>query len=338
MNTFYFADSNFLNTDYMSDKCSIDIEIGNEKNDFEVTIPISEYDSTKHCADGYIYCPGTELGGRLCSPSIDTAAKTVKMQGIAFRGLLEERVLTVPAGQDYRFVSGELNTGLANMFGRSFYGGLFRVSTNDTGIVSGNVQMNRYANYLESAEQFLGTKGNRLKIEIMESQTGDNVSFYAELSAVDIVDHSDYIENSQDGGIDFKISKATSFPYTHAILLGKGELRNRLVVNVSIAKDGSLTKITSIPEGKNVRVYKYDNSNVESEADLISQATENIKQKIETDSQSITITDFMVDLGDLVGGRDYVTGTRIVEPVTSVVYKQKTGVESYDYKIGVKKK
>lgn len=329
-----FTDHNHVHTGFLSKNQVIDIDIG-ETNDFEIKIPLSEYDPEIHMDDGYIFIDGTELGGRLSKPTIDTDAGTVTFRGVCWRGMLESKITQPPANQDYLVISGELNRGLADIFGATFYGGLFRCSNIDTGITA-SVQINRYSDYLDAGNQFLSKKNHRINIETKVYADGNLLKFYVEISAVPVTDYSDEIENSQDGGINFKISKASTFRYTHIIGLGSGNLKDRIVVAAEILMDGSIREVPSIPDGEEFRTYKYDYPNAQDRETLVDQMAEKAKTLNDTDSQSITIRDNLgIWIGDIVGGRDYVTGTYIKEPIKKIIYRYADGVENFSYQIGV---
>ena len=332
---FYFADSSRKNTDILPMNAYIDFDIGKE-NDFKVSIPFSLYDPETMMQGGYLYVPGTEIGGVLNKFSSDTKNKEVSFEGKTFRGMLEDRYTEPPSGSDYLSLSGELNATLRNNL-TSLYGGLFAFSAANTG-VSATKQISRFANYLEASNEFLGQANHKLNIEIVEEQMGDSVGFIVVLSARPIHDYSDEIENSQDGLVNFEIGKAEIYPYTHVFGLGSGELQARITGKWKINSDRkSLTEISSFPDGANVRIYKHDSNGCDSKDALAEEITKKLGELVGTDTQDITLDDGMiVSIGDIVGGRDYVTGTYIKQPVTQVVFTHKNGKSSYSYKIGDK--
>lgn len=330
---YIFTDSSRNNTAMLPLSGYIDIDIGGD-NDFKVSIDFSEYDKDSMKQGGFIYCVGTEFGGLLNSFESDTSNNEVSFSGKSFRGMLDERYTEPPSGSDYLTVVGELNTVIKSICGANPFGGLFKVSTINTGVSVSDFKVGRYYSWLEAINQILKSKDYRINLEVKEDDNGGIVTFYVEISAVPIIDYSDEIENSQDGLIDFSISKKPSILYSHMILLGKGELKDRLVVKAKIDGD-SLVEVTTIPDSINTRVYLYESSGTETKDVLLEEGTKKISEIIEKDSQKITLSDNMnVWLGDIVGGRDYITGTTISEPITKIIYKYKYGEESLSYTIG----
>ena len=63
-------------------------------NDFEIKIQESLYDSDKHGKNCRFFCPETEYGGLIRSPHPVTGDKIVKLTGMSWRGLLNQRALS----------------------------------------------------------------------------------------------------------------------------------------------------------------------------------------------------------------------------------------------------
>ena len=157
-----------------------------------------------------------------------------------------------------------------------------------------------------------------------------NEEFKIELSATPIVDYSSDVEFSQDSFIRFKIKQYTN-KYTHLIALGKGELTDREVIYLAW-NNGNISVVNSIPSGDNVRVYIYDNSSSE---ELQKEAKSCFKEINTEDTYSMTIGDNLdIEIGDIVGGRDYVTGIVIAQPVTRKIIKIGNKSQSISYEIG----
>lgn len=103
---------------------SMDIDL-NETKDFELSVHRSAWDDTYQYG-GYIFKPGTEIGGRIGRLNTDTALETVKVCGLTWRGMLNRKVIEPPAGR-LRRVSGELHEVMKELSGPEFEG-LFLVS------------------------------------------------------------------------------------------------------------------------------------------------------------------------------------------------------------------
>lgn len=331
---FYITDKNRYDILYLSKKCSIDMDVGND-NDFEIEIPVSLYKKEIYEQGRYIYCENTEYGGRITEINSDTSDETVKIIGETFRGMLLDKVVEPPTGEAYRYVSGDLTECLKTLLG-SQYDGVFKVSSTLTGVSVSNYKINRYAYMLDAMEALLESEGYRLDINIVN----ENEQFYAEISAKDAGEVDDEI--SQDYDLNFDITK-NLFKYNYMIALGSGQLEKRTVIYLHLKDDGTVEKVSKIPDGDDVKVYKYDYSSSdssESADELFNSAVDKFSEINDPDSQTMTIGDEVqidLEIGDIVSGRDYITGITIEEPVTKKILKIKNGIPIVSYGIGVDK-
>ena len=79
----------------------------------------------------------------------------------------------------------------------------------------------------------------------------------------------------------------------------------------------------------------YDYSSAE-EPELVEKGTERLKElmnskKFEVDIEENIETDMQI--GDIVGGRDYITGITVKKPIVGKIYTYKNGAEKIEYKI-----
>lgn len=327
---FYITDKDRYDMMYLSDKCSFDFEIGSE-NDFEIGIPVSLYDSEIYEKGHYIYCDGTEYGGRIEGIKSDTSDRIVKVYGETFRGMLKDKVVEPPTGEAYLYVSGDLTSCLKALLGGQ-YTEVFKVSDAFTGVSVSNYKVNRYDYILNAMESLLESKGYRLDISVVNEEA----QFFVELSAKpNEVDD----EISQDYDFNFSIDKKI-LKYNYMIALGGGQLEKRTVLYLHQKEDGTIEQVSGIPNGDDIRVYKYDYSSSDSsenETELLDSAAKKFDEINESDSQAMTISDgsqIELELGSIVSGRDYITGITIQEPVTRKILKVKNGIASVSYKIG----
>nr|DAH33085.1 MAG TPA: hypothetical protein [Caudoviricetes sp.] len=327
---FYLTDTDRYDMMYLPDKCSIDVEVGSN-NDFEIEIPVSLYNS-EICEKGrYIYCAGTEYGGRIEGIKSDTSDGVVKIYGETFRGMLKDKVVEPPTGEAYLYISGDLTECLKTLLGGQ-YTGVFKVSDTLTGVSVSSYKINRYDYILDAMESLLESKGYRLDISVINEEA----QFFVELSAkVNEVDD----EISQDYDFNFSIEKKM-LKYNYMIALGSGQLEQRTVIYLHQKDDGTVEQVSGIPNGDDIRVYKYDYSSSDSagnDTELIDGATKKFDEINESDSQKMTISDrskIELELGSVVSGRDYITGITIQEPVTKKILKIKNGIATISYGIG----
>lgn len=309
---------------------SLDIEIG-DANDFELTVPLGEYEKNKtlYGIDYLVFIPNTEYGGAIKGIKVDTAAGTVIFTGDTWRGMLTKKIIEPPFGQDYRIVSGEANAIIGGVLG-SLFGGFMQANPSSSGIVITSYQFARYCTFLEGLTSMLNTINSRLNICTYYDSYG---KVYVQISAVPVVDLSDSIEASQDTLVDFKISKSAR-TINHLICLGQGELKNRVVINLYLQADGSIGSniyYTGIQE----RVAVYNYGNAESTDELTSSGIKKLQEFNIGETQELVVNDdIKAALGDIVGGRDRITGTYIKTKVTKKILIVKNGCASIEYKVG----
>lgn len=322
---FLIADANKKDLCFLDEGTSLDFDIGSE-DDFQMSVPLTDYDETVHTSGNILYCLGTEYGGVLDDPEISTKNNKITFTGDTFRGMLKKKYIEPPEGEDYRMINGEANECIRSLIQTAFTSKIFSVSGLDTGVEIKNFQFDRYCSLLEGLIKMLASVNQRLIIKAVRTED----DFTIELSSKPIVDYSQDIEFSQDNNINFKIKKVTN-KYNYMIALGKGELHERQVLYFSSA-DGNVTSVSSIPKGENVKVYLYDNSSTEN---LEEDAINKFAEINSSDEYSMTIKDDVeLELGDIVGGRDYITGMSIAQPVTRKIVKISNRNQSISYEIG----
>lgn len=326
---FIIADKQQQDLAPLEEHAYLDLDIG-KTNDFLLKINLQVYDKETYMPGNMIYCMGTEYGGIMDDPEVSTSGNTISFTGDTFRGMLFKKYILPPEGQAYKTISGELNSCIKELIGNQFGTDLFIFDDADTGVSVTDYQFDRYCSLYSGIDKLLTSVDHRLKIECV--QAGDH--FSVRLSAVPVIDHSDLIETSQDSNVNFTITKYTN-KYNYMLCLGKGELTERTVIYLHLADDGSVEQVNEIPAGAEVKVYLYDYPNVESEKDLIEAGKDKFKDINSTDTQKMTIPDGMnLEIGDIVGGRDYVTGMTISQEVTQKILKLQNKTLKISYTVG----
>lgn len=322
---FIIADTNKKDLCFLNDSASLDFDVG-AADDFQFSTVLNDYDPKIHIEGNILYNLGTEYGGVFDDPEISTRDNKITLTGDTFRGMLKKKYIEPSKGEDYYTISGELNTCIKTLIENAFSDVLFKVSDENTGI-NVDYTFNRYCSLLDGINKMLASKSYRLSIKAIRLEN----DFFVELSAVPIVDYSNDIEFSQDSDIQFKIKRVTN-KYNYMIALGKGELKDRQVLYFYCDKAGNVTSVASIPKGDDVKVYLYDNSSTE---DLESDAIKKFAEINSADEYSMTIKDDVeLEIGDIVGGRDYITGITIAQPVTRKILKYSNQKQSISYEIG----
>lgn len=299
----------------------------NSKREFSIQIARCNWNSNLTFSN-YIYVENTEFGGEIGEVLTDTTLDYVEMKGITFRGMLEYKVIEPPEGENYKIVSGELHSVMKELIEPEF-DGLFVVSLENTGITVNHFQFDRYCTLLSGLTKMLKSVGFRLNLshKRVKGKTG-----YVLVEAVPIVDYSSQIELSKDCRLNYTMDDKRN-GINHLIVTGKGELQERNVFHLYVWPDGSF-RSEKYYTGKEERVKVYENTSTETD-ELQSQAEKELKnlanKKIfKMDVEKLGIN---VGIGDIVGGRDYLTGLYAAKPIENITYSIINDVESKVYKL-----
>lgn len=275
-----------------------------------------------------IYITGTEYGGIIGEVLTDTTLDYVELKGLTWRGRLAKKIIQPPAGSDYKTVSGELHTVMKSLIEPEF-DGLFVVSQENTGVTVSNYKFDRYCTLLDGLTKMLKSKGYRLKLTF---QREENEPGYLYIEAVPIVDYSNQIELSQDCQLNYTMDDKRD-GVNHLIVTGKGELQDRNVLHLYVQKDGSLGK-TQYYTGLQEIAEVYENTSTETD-ELEETSIEKLRGLMnkKTFKMDVAALGIDVNIGDIVGGRDYLTGMYMAKPVENIIYELTGDVESKTYKL-----
>lgn len=312
-----------------NDVCSLvytksDFSIGNT-NDFEITISLADWNSNIKVGCR-VYAPKSEIGGIIGGIKTDTATDTITLTGYTWRGLLKKKVISPPANEAYKKVSGDLNDILSQIIGNNFTD-IIRAKQSKSGI-SITYQFDRYTNMLSGFSKMLLQKNYKLKIEYIQQEQG--AAGFVEVSAVPIFDYSQKIELSQDSQVNF-ISEQVSNACNHLIALGKGELTDREVIHLYADRNGVVSNVQTF-FGIDEVCETYENANSENlKEDALKEFDNRIaKSTFKMDIASLGID---VDIGDIVGGRDYITGISAKKPLFEKIITTENGLTSIQYNL-----
>lgn len=298
-----------------------DMDIG-DTNDFQINLNYGTWDERIQIRKK-IYIPGTEYGGIIKYIQSATNTGSITLKGFTWRGYLAHRIISPPAGSDYRIVSGELNSVISSLV--SIPG--FRVETKSTGR-NVNYQFKRYVDAASGLEAMCESVGFRLDLKYVQTDT----SGYVLVQALPVGNYGGTIEYSQDALIDFD-SVNNQMGVNHLVCLGKGELKDRIVAHLYADSSGNISQTQTIT-GIDEVVQVYDNSGAELET-LIESGTTRLKDLISKQSFTPSITDSTTELflGDIVSGVDYITGNSVTKAIADKIVKRSLGELSINYKI-----
>lgn len=300
---------------------SYDFEVGREDNSFQVNIKRQEYEAIPQ--EGRIYIPGTEFGGLFRVLDTDTREDIISPGGMTWRGMMTHKIISPPAGQNYATDSGELNA-IVKARVEAALPGLFIGSTESTGVTT-SYQYERYCTLEDGLTKMLKAKNYRLNIAYSQPDKAVVVS------AVPIVDYSQEVEFSSDMRTNYIMHMAND-GVNHLICLGSGELKNRMVRHLYTDAQGNISQ-TQTYTGIDEIVEVYDYAGAE-EDDLIQSGTQRLEEIRNSQHFEIQVDPSVeISVGDIVGGRDYLSGMAMTAPVVGKIVRWEAGFETIEYKL-----
>lgn len=304
----------------------IDIDL-NDQSDFEIVVGVSSWRNDFKKKNSRIYIADTEYGGLIGGIKTNTSSGTVTITGHTWRGILKRKVIEPPDGEAYKTISGELNSCIREL--TKDLAVLFYVPEVDSGASVTNFQFDRYCSLYSGIEKMLKSQGYKMAIRYVKI---DKTPGYVELQAVPIKDLSATTELSQDTGLDFTFEE-TKNGVNHLICLGKGELTSRVVKHLYIQADGSVGN-TQYFFGVDEETEVYEDTNAEAD-ELIERGTEKLLELVSRQIFKMDIADAEkeYEIGDIIGGRDYITGMSMKKPIVNKIYTEQNGTISKDYKL-----
>lgn len=311
------ADENGVPFHAVSD-CVFDCAWGSGENDFELTL----YDGTVLPDRGLVYVDGTEVGGIVdhMKDELSDGVSVVTYSGRSWHGILAGKVLQPDSGQDYLKVSGPVNQVLSNLLARIGLADVFKVRADSTKTIP-TFQFDRYCTAYDGIRRMLAA--NDLKL--MFQEVDGTVWMYAK----PIVDHNDTVDSNL---VDFSITKDYR-RINHMIGLGKGDLRNRLVVHYYADGSGKVSNTRTFG-GRDEIAAVYDYSSAEKD-ELDKQTKKQLQDLQGAGAVDVTVHDGLsLDVGDRVAGCDHVTGLTVTAIVLKKIVKLSGGLLSVSYEVG----
>jgi hypothetical protein len=291
---------------------TLDLAYGSGENDSALQRPARLNPACRWWVDG------TGWGGIVddVKTSVTGGKGELTYHGRDWHGLLASKILEPDKGKDYLTVSGTIGTLLRTVISRI---GLQDIITVTEGASkNANWRFDRYCDAWSGLSKMLRASGLRLRITA--AQNGVTVDAPPITAAGDLID-SDLI--------DFDATLA-SHPINHLICLGKGELKDRIVVHWYADQQGTLSHTQTI-KGADERASVYELSNAD-DAELETKGKTKLQELRDTGSIDVDVTDGIdLDVGDTVTGRDNTTGIRVTAEITKKIIKVKDGIPTVTY-------
>ena len=297
---------------------TLDMEIGGTE-DFELTLP-TDFKLESH---SFIYVEGTEIFGIVDKRNVDTSEGSIVYAGRTIRGILNSKIIEPPSGQDYRIVSGKAVDILNSFAAEQKINGFVVFSGMDAKLTS--FQIDRYVSFLVAADKMLAQLGAKMTFNFSDG--------IMHIVLAPVMDYSDDVEYD-NRNIGFSV-KQNFAPINHMICLGKGDLAQRQVIHLYADKNGNISKTQTLFGLEEVTEI-YDYSSAESLDELERGGIKRIKESRENVMQVTLINTDQYDVGDIVGGREEITGIEIKEKITSKIITIKDNILSVEHKVGEK--
>lgn len=323
----------FIVTDkYGQDKgylehCGVNFNVGQD-NDFEVKIQNKLFRDDRHRKNCRIYAENTEYGGLIRNINPVTEDHIVKLSGPSWRGLLNQKAIN-PESNTYITLKGEANRVLSGFIVKLGLSEIFTVSNQNSGIEL-DYKVSLQSMLYDAFSAALEEVGARLDIKY---KLGDpNEKGYVLLTAKPVEDHSETIEISEDGNVKLNILDYQN-GVNHLICYGKGELSARQRVDLYVWPDGSIQKTAHYTAIDLVEQY-YENTSSETLQDLEKEGRKKLLDLMNYKQLRISVSDMDLELGDVVGGRERITGIYMTSPVVrKIVTVSGKGRVKIDYKL-----
>ena len=245
----------------------LDLAFGDEdENDFTLKLPkmyVRDQIGESISQGDFLFYPGTEWGGVVDKVRLDETSSPaiVTYYGRTWHGIMSHSILKPNSGQDYLTVSGSVQEVIADLVDRQGLGEVFEAVEGESGTVSG-FQFDRYTDLYSGLRKMLKSIGMKLVISKGRGK--------CELRAAAAVDISDGVDDnylSLDMSQDYR-------PVNHLVCLGKGELKDRVVVDLYMDEAGEVSQTRTFSGADEVAEI-YDNANGDRE-DLIERGTDRL--------------------------------------------------------------
>lgn len=302
---------------------SLDLAIGEEETDFELTVPAVWASELEYGAA--IYAEGTEIGGLVDGLISSSRNDTVTFKGRTWPGVLNSKVIQPDSGEDYYTVAGDANAIMWALVSRLNLSTLFSVVSEESGIQI-SYRFERYIPAYEGIMAMLDTVDSKLQM----SWDADGKKVV--LSVVPSVDHSETALDNDSAAVTIE---HTERPVNHLICLGRGELADRQVLHLYVSRTGAIGS-TQGYTGVDEITAVYDNSGAESLAELRTGGVKHLKElRAQGERADISIPEEQsYDVGDTVSATELYSGRTVTVKITQKIYNLSNGVLTTNYKAG----
>lgn len=282
---------------------NIDVDVAKDK-DFEVTVA---QDNNILQGGSWWYINNTEYGGIVDNVGVVTSDREIKYTGRNLRGILCDKIIEPPAGTDYKIVSGDAVTVINKLIEVAGLSSIYRMTGESWNVQS--FQFNRYMSLYDGICALLNTRNRVLRLVVKDG--------YVTMSCVAPYDYTED-KDCMRSDINYNITQIKN-RYNHLICLGQGELKDRQVLHLYVDGRGNITD-TQVYTGMKERTAVYDYSSASSIDELRTRGIAKL-QELNADSLDMTLPDMSMQIGDITGGTEKITGATVKKQITNIIAK-----------------
>lgn len=320
------ADKNGREIGFVRENITLDLDVG-ETYDFEIRIDLNVWSKEKFWYDSMLYINNTEYGGIIGDLEVITKTNEIVFRGDTWRGMLRRKVVEPPAGQENLILNGELNEVIAQLIGEQ-YEGLIIVDSVDSGITVNNWKVDRYVLLYDAIIKLLDHFKYRLQIAYLKGENQEPGAVH--LCAVPVTDWSKELEYSQDNRLHFDIRDKRD-GINHLVCAGTGQNEERIVLHLYVQKDGTIGQ-TQYYKGLEERAAVYEFTSA-SEESLMEYGIKQLQSLQNYKKINLSVSNADLELGDIVGGRERITGTVLNKPIIRKILKISKKRATINYEI-----
>lgn len=299
----------------------MDLAFGADEDNFTIEVNINDHVCRE---DNWIYMEGTEYGGIIDNIQVDTERQRVTYKGRTFHGLIESKIVCPDPGDDYYVITNmDANEALDTLITRLGLGDLFEASSETSGITITRYQFWRYIEGYSGIKKMLNKFGAKLHVEWNDGAVV--------LSAVPYVSYDD--EELTSDHVNFTIDQVFN-PINHMVCLGKGELKDRMVIHLYCDANGNISQ-TQTFTGLEERAEVLDYPNAESEEELISEGEQRLREAWRASTVDIRLDDeYDFDIGDVITVKEEVTGLTLTQSIIKKIVTINADIFKCQYQVG----
>ena len=291
------------------------------ENNFSITVSLDNH----VCHEDYwLYIEGTEYGGIIDDIEVNTETQRVTYKGRTFHGLIESKVVCPDPGQDYYIITNmDANEALATLITRLDLEDLFEASDEVSGIYITRYQFWRYIEGYAGIRKMLDKNSAKLHMEWTDGRVV--------LSAVPYVSYDD--DELDSDHVNFTIDQVFN-PINHMLCLGKGELKDRMVVHLYCDASGNISR-TQTFTGLEERIEILDYPNAESEEELVTEGESRLRASWNASAVDIRLDDaYEFDIGDVITVSEVITGLHLTRSITKKIVTINGDIFKCQYQVG----